>query len=212
MPRICAISDTHSYHRDIKIPDCDVLIVAGDISFHGELNVIEDFSNWLKELPIKEKIVCMGNHEENCEEPGPHRDAAINFITNSGARYLEDSGIEIDGTKYWASPVSLFFFDWAFNRHPHEIGKHWDLIPNDTNVMISHGPPYGFGDRTVHGENVGCKLLLKKLKSLPNLKLAVSGHIHNNYGHRRWGDTHFVNASICTEKYQPINKPIVIDI
>jgi len=214
--KICAISDTHSQHRKITIPECDLLIVSGDITFKGELSVIEDFSNWLTEIPAKNKAIIFGNHEIGFEA-GPKRQKAISMITNSGANYLEDDSIEIDGLKIWGSPVQPRFFDWEFNRNRgKDIDRHWQMIPNDTNILITHGPPYSIMDEAPRGiggyENVGCVDLLNRIADLKELKLMVFGHIHAGYGIKKIDHTTFVNASTCNEKYQPINPPIIIDI
>lgn len=216
MTKICCISDTHSHHRQLVIPEADVLIHAGDICWKGELSILEDFCFWMKELPIKNKVLIFGNHETGFER-GPKRQIAIEMVKGSGIHYLEDSGIEIDGIKYWGSPVQPFFCDWEFNRQRgKDIKKHWDKIPSDTNVIITHGPPMGMLDEAPRGfnaiEHVGCQDLLNKLCELPDLKLHTFGHIHAAYGQKQVGHTMFVNASSCTESYTPTNPPIVVEI
>lgn len=210
--KICAISDSHSYHRDLVIPEADVLLHAGDITWKGELSILGDFSNWLKDIPIKHKIIVCGNHELGIEH-GNKRQPALAMFADAGAIYLEDSGVEIDGIKFWGSPVSPFFHDWEWNRHRgKDISVHWDKIPDDTNVLITHSPPYGIGDMTIAGDNVGCEDLTRRINHLPNLKLHVFGHIHPGYGLKKVGDIYFANASVCTNKYDPTNPPIVVEI
>ena len=104
-----------------------------------------------------------------------------------------------------------WFHDWAFNRQRGaEIRKHWDLIPTDTDILLVHGPPAGILDRTVHGQRVGCEDLLQTLE-LVQPKLCVFGHIHEDYGMVRKGDSWFVNASVLNVAYQQVNAPVTVE-
>ena len=214
--KLVAISDTHSHHRKLSLPDGDVLIHAGDISWRGELPIIEDFAAWLKEQPHKKKIVIFGNHEIGFQH-GYKRPMAIKLIQDAGAIYLENSGVEIDGVNFYGSPVQPWFHDWEWNyqRGP-EIAAIWAQIPTNTNVLITHGPPYLIMDEAPRGvfdhENVGCKDLMNRLGDLPDLKAHVFGHIHAGYGTRQVGPCLFVNAASCTEQYAATNPPIVFEV
>src|SRR5579859_1782694 len=207
--KIVAISDTHSYHRQISMPpNADVLVCAGDITWKGELDIIEDFCNWMKELPYKHKVIVLGNHELGIQN-SIKREPALEMIKNAGLHYLEDSSVEIDGVLFYGSPWTPYFYDWEWNlqRGP-EIAEKWKKIPDETNVLITHGPPYGILDRTPSKENVGCKDLKKRVRELSQLKCHVYGHIHLGGGSIvSINGTTFINASICTEQYQPSNKP-----
>lgn len=215
--RIVAISDTHSYHRDVIVPDGDLFVCCGDITFRGELSIVEDFCNWMKDMPHRHKICIFGNHEVGMER-GPKRDPAIKMIHDAGAHYLEDSGVEIEGLKCWGSPITKFFFDWEFNRHPgKDTQKHWCLIPEDTALLFTHGQPYGINDLAPRGfgefEHVGDTDLLARVKQLPKLKAYIGGHLHTPGGTQVVIDNViYANAAICTEQYKPTNKPIVIDL
>lgn len=214
--KICIISDTHSYHRDIIMPEADMLICAGDLSFRGEMNIIEDFSNWMKGLPYKHKITIFGNHETGTEY-GKKRDPALRMIRDAGIHYLENSKVVINGLKIFGSPVTPTFFNWEYNvDRGAPIAKVWANIPDDTDILITHGPPLGILDEAPRGvmgyENVGCEDLLKRVLELKQLKAHCFGHIHNGYGLKTEHGIQFVNASICTENYKPTNLPIVIDI
>ena len=86
--------------------------------------------------------------------------------------FIEEGLVEIDSVKIWCSAISPFFHNWAYNRHRgSEIKEHWDLIPSDTQILVTHGPPHGILDKTVYGELVGCQDLLNKIKTLPDLKI-----------------------------------------
>lgn len=208
MTKLVLISDTHSKHRYFDIPDGDILIHAGDIMTGGyDTWEIRDFNEWLGEQPHKHKIVISGNHDWLFER---HR-STKNLITN--AIYLEDSGVEIDGLKFWGSPYHPEFMDWAFNcKRGEEIKKHWDLIPEGTDVLITHGPPAGFLDWTKPGNaSLGCRNLRETVAKIKP-RLHVFGHIHGGYGEDNDGSTHFVNASLLDESYRPANKPLVIEL
>lgn len=209
--RIVCISDTHGHHRKIKseIPEGDVLVVAGDITNTGELYQLKDFNLWLSELPHTHKVVIAGNHDFSFED---HRkEEAKSLLTN--CIYLEDSEVIIDGVKFYGSPVQPWFHDWAFNkRRGEQIKKYWDAIPDDTEVLITHGPVYKIHDKVIpFGEEVGCVDLLNRIKELKNLQLHVCGHIHCANGIKKVGKKTFINASICSEQYSPIQSPHVYE-
>lgn len=143
--RLVAISDTHEQHTQIVLPEGDVLIHAGDITFRGEFPAIASFANWLKQQPHQHKVVIAGNHELTFETSA--RDIMVNLIREAGATYLQDSGCEIDGMLFWGSPWTPCYFNWAFNlNRGEEIDRKWQLIPEKTNVLITHAPPYGILD------------------------------------------------------------------
>lgn len=209
--RLVCISDTHSMHRRINgIPDGDVLIHAGDCLGAGTLDNVADLNDWLGTLPHTHKLLIAGNHDWAFQEA---EQFAVELLSN--ATYLKDSGIEIEGFRFWGSPWTPTFMDWAFMRdRGASIRKYWHLIPEHTDVLITHGPPMGIKDAVdtgLHLENVGCEELLNRIEQL-TLKAHVFGHIHEGYGCHFQRNTQFVNASTCNERYEPINPPIVVDI
>ncbi|MGC8119994.1 metallophosphatase domain-containing protein [Marinobacter sp. VGCF2001] len=210
MKLIC-ISDTHSLHRRIpEILDGDVLIHAGDCLGQGTLENITDFNDWLGTLPHRYKIVIAGNHDWAFQETPQH---ARQALTN--AIYLEDSGVEIEGVRFWGSPWTPTFLDWAFMLDRGEpLQEKWQLIPDSTDVLITHGPPKGIGDEANMGfksQNVGCADLLARIQELA-LKAHIFGHIHEGYGEYQQGQATLINASTCNARYEPRNAPIVIDL
>lgn len=212
--KIVAFSDTHSHHRKISIPDGDILICAGDITYQGELPIIEDFCKWMASFSHKYKILIFGNHEVGIEN-GYKRSIALKMVADNDITYLEDSGIEIEGLKFWGSPITKFFYNWEWNRHPGpNIKKHWDKIPDDTNILITHGPPYGILDVNASGEHCGCYDLLERVWELKQLRLMAFGHIHKNKDEIpvEIEGVKFVNASILDERYKIHNDPVIIDL
>lgn len=209
--RLVCVSDTHSLHRRIpEIPSGDVLIHAGDCLGAGTLDDVKDLNDWLGTLPHRSKIVIAGNHDAAFQEtPDLAREALTNAI------YLEDSGVEIEGKRFWGSPWTPPFMDWWFMLgRGQPLHDKWRLIPSDTDVLITHGPPQTIGDRVemeYHCKNVGCMDLLHRIDQL-NLKAHIFGHIHEGYGEYRRGETRLINASTCTARYAPTNPPIVFDL
>ncbi len=229
--RIVCISDIHSSQEYMKyvIPKGTLLIFSGDASLKGTKEEVENFLAWFENLKFKYKIFCPGNHDfffdtkwKAITEKGAKRhthkvqsDKAVKKVLDKypSIIYLNDSGVEIEGAKIWCSAITPWFNDWAFNRSRGEdIQKHWDLIPKDTNILITHGPAMGILDMTRRGEYVGCENLLTTIKTLKDLKLHVCGHIHENYGMIEDGGVKFINASICDVDLSPINKPFVVKI
>lgn len=209
--RLVCISDTHSLHRRMPdIPDGDVLVHAGDSLGHGTLENIEDFNDWLGSLPHKHKIVIAGNHDWAFHDMPEEARAAL-----SNAIYLEDSGVTIGGIRFWGSPWTPVFMNWAFTLERGEpLYQQWQQIPDNTDVLITHGPPRGVGDRVVSGarvQNAGCLDLLERIDQL-RLQAHIFGHIHEGYGLYRRGRTQLVNASTCSARYEPVNPPVVLDL
>ena len=168
----------------------------------------------MKEFP-HEKLVIHGNHEVAMER-GPKRKECLKFFDDAGINYLQDSGIEINGIKFYGSPVTPTFFNWEYNRNRGpDIKHHWDMIPDDTNVLITHGPAYGILDsvRESFRGPQGCQDLKNRINQLSNLKAHIFGHMHHN-GHQALNinGIQFINAAICTDDYSPDNLPMIIDL
>ena len=234
--RIVCISDTHSLHGGMshEIPSGDVLIHAGDISNRGGEKDVTEFIHWFQNIKgFDEKIFISGNHDHCFERVNqPHHKGDYDWLHNlmspenlsqSDVTYLEDSFITIESDefsrpiKFYGSPWQPWFYDWAFNlpRMGEELLEKWNNIPTDTDVLITHGPPNGFGDLVNNwrqpNTNVGCELLRNRIEEI-NPLVSVFGHIHEGYGVELGNKTLFVNASICNSGYSPINKPIIIDL
>lgn len=207
--RIVCISDTHNRHliSPIAIPDGDVLIHAGDATMQGQLPEVRAFGEWFGALPHKHKLFVAGNHDWGFQMDRKRALAAL-----PDCNYLEDSRVVIDGVKFWGSPWQPWFMHWAFNLPRGEaLRAHWNLIPLDTDVLITHSPPLCIGDYVDRGENVGCEDMLEAVQRI-RPKLHVFGHVHDGYGVYERDGTRFINAAICDEKYRPVNAPIVVDL
>lgn len=207
--KLVLISDTHGTHKTVQVPEGDVLIHAGDLSKRGEEGEVKEFLEWFSKQPHTYKVFVAGNHDWLFERRSAEY---IKSLIPENIIYLNDSGVEINGVYIWGSPIQPTFYNWAFNRDRGEdIKRHWDLIPEHTDVLITHGPPYGILDKTIRGEHVGCQDLMNTIHEIQP-KLHVFGHIHEGYGIQQSKQTNFVNASILDQKYRCVNQPIVINI
>lgn len=185
----------------LDVPAGDVLIHAGDVSAEGEQEVVLDFMDWMSSLPHRYKLFIAGNHDRFIEQ-APHE---FQQALPLNIHYLEDSGIEIGGIKIWGSPMTPAFYDWAFMK---EIGpplsQHWALIPDDTHILVTHGPPYGIMDEVIlpeRREHAGCPDLLKRIMELkPDIH--IFGHIHEAYGNQLTNGVQFMNVSTMNQQYQ----------
>ena len=212
---ITFISDTHTKHCncELDLPGGDLLIHAGDFMNSG-YNPIEaiEFFKWFDKINnYDHKIFIAGNHDRWMENAP---DEAKGILTKyKTIDYLEDSKIVINDINIYGSPWQPAFYNWAFNlpRNGVELQENWSNIPNDTEVLITHGPPWGHCDITPYGNlNVGCELLRVRVDELKP-KIHVFGHVHSGYGYYYNGHTHFINASILNERYNYENKPLTVE-
>ncbi len=208
--RIWHISDTHTYHNLLEVPkDIDMVIFSGDCSNPRDpyLNEpeVKDFANWFASLNIKHKILIAGNHDSSIERKLINKE----YFEKLNIIYLEDSGVEIEGIKIYGSPYTPSFNNWSFMKARHKLFSTWDAIPEDTDILVVHGPPKGILDisenRDHSIEYCGCSALKKRVLRL-NLKLCCFGHIHNtsdiiNAGTMKLSilDTIFSNGSVVTD-------------
>ncbi len=213
--KITCISDTHNQHNNIPskyLTGGDCIIHSGDMTGRGTRTEVEAFLVWYNELPYTNKILIAGNHDFFFEQAPEYEIEAV-LAKYPNIIYLNDSGVEIDGLKIWGSPVQPWFYNWAFNKKGTDICKHWDMIPLDTDILITHGPAKGYLDLTLHGDVTGCPYLLEKISEIKNLKLFVHGHIHEAYGRVDFPDGGvFLNASVLNARYVMSNLPHEIEI
>jgi predicted phosphodiesterase len=245
MTKIVAISDTHNRHNKIKLPEGDIIIHAGDATGRGEEWEVKKFLKWYGKTPYNVKVFVAGNHdflfekdpklaEKLCKDNGIIylNDSGVEVQLQAGYPYINESLPDIPKIKIWGSPVQPHFCNWAFNRARDDkdfvfgrggyvkayplIKPHWDMIPEDTNILVTHGPPYKildellFVDGTPKGEFVGCEELAKRVKEIkPDVH--IFGHIHCGYGEKHIDGTSYYNVAVCDEMYSPSNEIKVID-
>lgn len=204
------ISDTHNLHEYLTLPPGDVLIHAGDFTRHGTVDEFKDFGGWLQGLPYKHIIVTYGNHDWLGES-----DPTLAEKLLGRAYVLHEKALELDGIKFYGAAWQPEFCNWAFNvpRNATAVAN-WAKIPVDTNVLITHGPPYGNLDLIVSDtysvENVGCQALANRIAELPELSVSIFGHIHESRGMTAKNNITYVNASSTDDTYSKVYRPIEI--
>jgi Icc-related predicted phosphoesterase len=203
--KFIAISDTHGQHYSLTLPKADAIIHAGDLTMKGDKSEVTDFLFWFHQLHYKYKIFIAGNHDFYFEKNSAEE---IKKMIPEGVFYLNDSGIEIEGIHIWGSPVTPWFYNWAFNRHRGDaIKKHWDMVPPGTDLLVTHGPAYNTLDTNTRGESIGCQELLNKILDIKP-KVHVCGHIHESFGSMTKYNVKIINASILNESYEFVNHPL----
>ena len=211
--KIVFISDTHGKHNILTskaynlLGEGDILVHAGDCTNVGKTHEIKDFLDWFSNTPFTHKIFIAGNHDFGFEK---NHDIDQEY-KDKGVHYLFDSSVEIEGIKFYGSPWQPEFYDWAFNLPRGEkLAEKWAKIPEDSDIVITHGPAYGMVDNTIQSINVGCHDLFHRLMKVKP-KIHACGHIHWSYGQKSFNGIEFLNASTLNERYEYENKPIVIE-
>lgn len=203
------------------IPECDMLIIAGDICpvhdhslFFQAAWLRLDFTNWLDEVPARHIVGVAGNHDFIAEQDiGLMRSLPWTYLCNETLHFVTDDmpGLIIHGT-----PMSGRFGPWAFMGEEHELAEYYRQIPEAIDILITHGPPYGAGDRVVNDRHagdphVGSKALREVITRDISVQLVVTGHIHEGYGDYLVGDTRVANVSHVDERYKPVHEVVMLE-
>jgi Icc-related predicted phosphoesterase len=213
MTRLVCTADLHEHLPDV--PECDLLLIAGDISFSAKHDLAAKhaflegpFAEWLARVPARETVLVAGNHDRSIEAWG---------APELPCHYLQDEAIELCGLRLWGTPWQPWFFDWAFNA-PREGGEaflaeRFAPIPGDTDVLICHGPPRGYGDRNPGPDqpHLGSAALLETIERVQP-RLLLCGHIHSGFGRYRHGATEIVNAAYVDNDYRPVNQLVELEL
>lgn len=204
--KILALSDTHTLHKEWEKTNehlldgyigIDMIIHSGDISHIGEHKQIDSFLSWFHSVPVKHKIFILGNHEKGMEGDEDWIRTKIQ-IDYPSLTFLHHEHITIEGVKIFGSPYTPYFHGWAYNVVREDLKYYWDEIESDTDIVVTHGPPFGVGDLVrTFGEITGCYHLLNKIMEIKP-KVHQFGHIHEGAGKYRMQDsinTLFINAA-----------------
>lgn len=196
--RILHLSDTHGYHRRLRdLPAADVVVHSGDFTMHGSADEAEDFINWLCDLDYRYKLFTCGNHDFCMYR------ATVSGLSDT-VHLLYNSGVEIEGVKFYGVP--LFVPDCADGRQEQYEAD----IPLDTDVLVTHRPPYGildYADQT----NYGSATLLRRVHEIKP-RLHLFGHIHQQYGVLKRGETTYSNGAMMNESSRTLNAPRLFEI
>jgi predicted phosphohydrolase len=201
--RIVAVADTHLFHDELVVPDGDVFVHAGDLCRSGSLDELRNALAWVRSLPHAHKVIVAGNHDfAFLEHEADARALAADLV------YLQDAGATIAGVTFWGSPWQPAFNDWAFNLpRGRPLAEKWALIPDRVDVLVTHGPPFGIGDRGPVPGRLGCEELLERVRATAP-RLHLFGHIHQDGGAWPTEATLFVNATT----WECERAPTVIDL
>ena len=208
--KIWHISDTHTYHDLLQVPKgIDMVIFSGDCTLLTDLydneTEVRKFLTWFYSLNIKYKIFVAGNHEYAIEKGLIDKET----FNDLGIIYLENDYVIVEGIKIWGSPFTPTFGNWHFMKARDKISRVWEHIPDDTDIIVVHGPPKGILDFSYNKngdlERCGCSALMKRVIKIQP-KMCLFGHIHNckdiiNAGVLQLSkyDTIFSNGSVVTD-------------
>jgi Icc-related predicted phosphoesterase len=210
MPTLVLLSDTHMQHEQLEVPTCDVLVHAGDFTRRGTQEETEEFLRWFGGCRAEAKVLIAGNHDGWSErEP----DAVRELAGRSGVTYLDDEEAQVGGLRVWGSPVTPAFRSMAFNRkRGAAIRRHWDRIPAGLDLLVTHGPPRGLGDRVIFGAHVGCDDLREAVRARPP-RLHVFGHIHEAAGAFSAPDTPTRFLNVATSRFLVgVRRPVMTSL
>jgi Icc-related predicted phosphoesterase len=234
--KIAVFSDTHTKHKQVELPECDIAIFAGDFTSVGHKHEVESFLNWYgKQYQCKQKVFIAGNHDKSFDKkffhsfedhdlfkqneplgkPGWLIDMLDRARVVFNIQYLENSSVMLEGLKIWGSPITPSFFRqyWAFNADRNEeIQSYWNKIPKDANIIVTHGPVHGKLDYIPESsEYVGCVDLKAKIEEI-NPMMFICGHIHSGRGIYNTDKTLYVNASIMDNQYNKQGEPMLFNV
>lgn len=196
--KILHLSDTHGcHHRMADLPEADVVIHSGDFTMNGSEQEAVDFLNWFCDLDYRHKIFICGNHDESLYGAG------IDGL-DVNTHYLCNSGIELFGLKFYGVP--MFMRDCVTGRQDVNYAK----IPVDTNILITHAPPYGIMDSD-DNVNYGSRELLLRLGTVKP-RLHLFGHIHAAHGTELHDGIIFSNGAVMNADYSDFASPNLIEI
>ena len=217
--KITLLSDSHNLHNKITsdLPGGDLICHGGDSTSMGREKEILDFCKWYEGLNYTHKAFIAGNHDWGFQNNVEN----INKILDEhkGISYLQDNEMKIKVNdepeiKIYGTPWQPEFFNWAFNlpKNGPGLASKWAAIPEDTDILITHGPPFGKlddveGKRGIH---LGCELLAERINEIKP-KICIFGHIHTGYGHYFDGHTHFFNAAVLNENYYYSHLPFTFE-
>ncbi len=177
--RIVIISDTHGCHREAVLPEGDIIVHTGDICNQGNEEQVHDFLDWYKELDYQRRIFIKGNHDWDLI----NNKTLIPSEIPSGIDYLHNESLEINGVKIWGV------------GEDNDKDAPWDLIPNDTDILLTHSPPFEILDKAPSGNRRGEKALLKRVFEVAP-RLHLFGHIHFSHGREEQNGIQFFNSSL----------------
>jgi Icc-related predicted phosphoesterase len=231
--KILFLSDTHTYEQEITcLPEADVICCSGDICMSGEFEEAVGFFRWFSNLPYKHKILTPGNHDicfdashvkyakmkKIYQRDNLHKIHGIFDLVPVNVDVLIQSALIIDGVKFWGTPYTPLFGNWAFNvpRKSNKMKSIFSKIPEDVDILLTHGPAKGVLDLNLEGNNEGCEVLKQRLEFIQP-PIHNFGHIHESYGSEiiEWESskktTLAINSSVVNRRYWTVNNPVLVE-
>lgn len=223
--KACHLSDTHDVYQDLSMlveADTEIVFITGDLTYKGSNHELKVLLQQLRKLKAKvpHVVVIPGNHEVGCQK----RERLWKYcFKRIGVHFLVHESITIEGINIFGTPWTPWFFGWAYQYYnpsyaSQTVGEYlatgqevWAAVPENTHVILSHGPPANVLDGCRNG-HVGCPDLAARIRELPNVKYSLFGHVHEGYGTETIDGVLYSNASIMTGKYKFLNKPIYFDL
>lgn len=212
--KLVCVSDTHGQEAKLSVPDGDILVHCGDFSNMGTEKELISFAGWLKRQPHKQIFISPGNHDGLTQE-NPARAKEILENSRPGVRLMLHEAIEFGGLKWFLSPYTQEFSGWWWMAEEEELAQRWAEIPDDTQILVTHGPAFGILD-TIENQpdyHAGSKSLLERIGQLKDLRHFFSGHLHHTNGQSsNIGGIIFTNAAVLNDRNQLCSQPQVFDL
>lgn len=220
--RFVCISDTHGHHRELNLPDGDILVHTGDMTQNGTVEELQDFNNWLGEVSSRhryQRILVVGGNHDLCLDPrvALGNKGRVDLLTN--ATWLNEEAVTVLGIHVYGSPVQPILRKnaryKAFAYEPEESKIAWNKVPDGTQVILAHTPPKGHGDKVWGIKSIGCEFLLQACERVQP-DFVVFGHVHGGYGQTTMnsGSTTCINAANMTPVriVSGLNPPMTFDV
>ena len=208
--RLVIISDTHNRQQKLRLPDGDCLLHCGDLSEGGSGFEILAALRWMNTLPYKHKIWIAGNHDIDLDDFPDFEEYVVKKFPK--LTYLKDSFVIVDGVKVYGSPWTRKFNNWGFELGEKELKRKWEIIPEDTDILMTHTPPMGVLDKTYNNFSCGCEELYSRVCALKP-KYHMFSHIHEarSIDYRSNPSTMFINASIVNYSFNSLHKAFSVE-
>ncbi len=214
--KIVALSDTHTMQNKIEIPDGEILIHAGDAGNLGKFEEYYEIGRWFESLKdrFQYRIIVPGNHDQAFQN---NAENVLRQWFDDDVICLIDDEVQLFGYKFYGCPWMPQFYNWAFMMPESELAAVYAKIPDDTEILITHSPPFGILDKPAGNgfeshRRCGSQALYDRVKQLPKLKHHIFGHLHYSYGTEKIGDVSFHNVASLNENYRVQNPPQVIEV
>jgi Icc-related predicted phosphoesterase len=206
--RLVIISDTHNQHEDLGVLHGDVLIHCGDsgMGFGGRANEVDGLDDWFGRQDFKQILCIGGNHDFQIQERAGRCEPVLR-----NAVYLQDAGISFGGVHFYGTPWTPELIGWAFYLPPEQMHAKWASIPERTDVLITHTPPFGVLDRNSRGKACGCPVLQRRAAEIQP-RIHCFGHVHASSGTAEFAGTTYVNASLVNSQYRIAHRPYEFDL